>query len=219
MSTLIGPRSAPAAGAPDALVMLLHGYGANGDDLIALADVWRPLSPQALFVAPNAPEPVPMTFNGLQWFAIARRDAAEYRQGVARAAPLLQATIDAELAQAKLAPSRLVLVGFSQGTMMGLHVGLRRAVAPAAILGYSGRLADGDTLRAEMTAKPPIQLIHGDQDDLIPVAQMHAAAKALTDAGLQVATHVSRGVGHGIGEDGLRLGGAFIAASLKASAG
>ncbi len=127
---LEGPRREPAKGAPDSLIMLLHGYGANGEDLIGLADAWRLLLPQALFVAHNAPEYVPMTFNGFQWFALLQRDADEFRRGVAQAAPMLDATIDAELAQAKLDASRLILVGFSQGTMMALHAGLRRATAP-----------------------------------------------------------------------------------------
>lgn len=214
MTLLTGPRLDAVASRAHALVVLLHGYGANGADLIGLGESWRSALPHAAFFAPDAPETVPMTFNGYQWFAITRRDAEEYSLGVTAAAPRLEATIDDELKRLNLDPARLALVGFSQGTMMALHVGLRRANAPSAIVGYSGRLADAASLKRAITARPPVLLVHGDADDVIPVGQLHHASAALKDAGVAVTTHVSHGVGHGIGEDGLRIGGRFIADSL-----
>ncbi|MFZ5913324.1 MAG: alpha/beta hydrolase, partial [Pseudomonadota bacterium] len=128
--------------------------------------------------------------------------------------PILDQFIDQELAALGLDESRLALVGFSQGTMMSLQVGLRRAKRPAAILGYSGALAGPERLAEEITVRPPILLIHGDEDEMLPVERMHAAVAALGQAGLDVQWHVSRGMGHGIAPDGLRLGGEFIHRAL-----
>ena len=178
MKQLNGPRLEPRGIAPTSLVVLLHGYGANGDDLIALGDGWRRWLPETVFVAPNAPEAIPGMYGGLQWFALTMRDPSEYWRGVVSAQPAVDRFIDAELARYRLAADRLVLVGFSQGTMMALHVGLRRAAAPAGIVGYSGLLAGPEHL-AEITARPPILLIHGEADDLIPVAALHMAREQL----------------------------------------
>jgi phospholipase/carboxylesterase len=210
-----GPRVAPASGGkPDYLVILSHGYGADGNDLIALAPYWQQLLPGAAFVAPNAPERCEMSPIGYQWFGITGLDPDTLYQGVTRAAPTLDAFIDRELERAGLDESRLALVGFSQGTMMSLHVGLRRAKAPAAILGFSGALAGPEQLAAEMRVKPPVMMIHGDSDDMLPVTMMHNAVQALGQEGLEVQWHVSPGIGHGIGPDGLELGGAFVSDKL-----
>lgn len=213
-STLSGPSMPPAKGEADSLVVLVHGYGADGNDLIGLAPYWQPALPTTAFVAPNAPEPCAAQPMGYQWFGITRLDPGEMKRGVEKAAPLLDAFIDAELERRNVDPSRLVLVGFSQGTMMSLQVGLRRKTPPAAILGYSGALAGGETLQEEMTGKPPILLIHGDQDPMIPVGRMLEAANTLGEAGLAVQWHVSRGIGHSIDPEGLELGGAFIRDAL-----
>ena len=159
---LDGPRIAPRGGSPDALVVLLHGYGANGDDLIGLADGWRRQLPNAAFVAPNAPEDIPGMPGSLQWFALTLRDPTEYWRGVVAARPAIDRFLDAELARYRLGANRLVLVGFSQGTMLALHIGLRRPAAPAAVVGFSGLLAGPEHL-AEAEARPPILLIHGAQ--------------------------------------------------------
>ena len=127
MNKLDGPRLEPRGTAPTSLVVLLHGYGANGDDLIALGDGWRRWLPEAVFVAPNAPEAIPGMHGGLQWFPLTLRDPSEYWRGVVAAQPAVDRFLDAELARYRLPADRLVLVGFSQGTMMALHVGLRRA--------------------------------------------------------------------------------------------
>jgi phospholipase/carboxylesterase len=214
MLKLDGPRLEPRGRAPSSLVVLLHGYGANGEDLIALGDGWRRWLPDAVFVAPNAPETIPGMYGGLQWFPLTLRDPSEYWRGVVSARPAADRFLDAQLARYRLSADRLVLVGFSQGTMMALHVGLRRAAAPAGIVGYSGLLAGPEHL-ADITAHPPILLIHGEADDLIPVAALHAAREQLAKSDLLVEWHVRPGVGHGIDPEGQMLAGHFIASALK----
>ncbi len=211
-----GPRIDPAnGGKADSLVIFCHGYGADGNDLIGLAPYWQKMLPGTAFVSPNAPERCEMSPMGFQWFGITRLDPEEMYRGVTRAAPILNGFIDQELARHGLDESRLVLVGFSQGTMMSLQVGLRRAKSPAGIIGFSGALAGPEKLQGEVRVKPPILMIHGDEDEMLPVSRMHAAVEALVKAGLTVQSHVSRGVGHGIAPDGLQLGGQFIYDALK----
>lgn len=210
-----GPRMPPAGGGkPTALVILLHGYGSNGEDLIGLAPYWAKALPGAQFVSPNAPEPVPGLPGGWQWFPITRLDPRLMEQGVRSAAATLDAFIDRELQRYGLDESRLALVGFSQGTMMTLHVGLRRAKAPAGLVGFSGVLPGGESLKAEARSKPPILLAHGSEDDVIPVGAMFAAAQALAAADLGAQWHVSYGLPHSIGPDGLELAGDFLKAAL-----
>jgi phospholipase/carboxylesterase len=211
---LDGPRLEPGGGAPTALVVLLHGYGANGDDLIPLGEGWRRWLPGAAFVAPNALQTIPGMHGALQWFALTLRDPGEYWRGVAGARPALDRFLDAELARYRLSADRLVLVGFSQGTMMALHVGLRRAAEPAAIIGFSGLLAGPEHLR-EITVRPPILLIHGEADDLIPIEALYIAREQLAEAGLTVEWHVRPGVGHGIDPGGQAMAGHFIAEALR----
>ena len=211
---LDGPRLEPHGRTPSALVVLLHGYGANGDDLIALGDGWRPALPDAVFVSPNAPQAIPGMHGGLQWFALTLRDPSEYWRGVEAARPALDQFLDAELARYRLPASRLVLVGFSQGTMMALHIGLRRATSPAGIVAYSGLLAGPEHL-GQTTARPPILMIHGEADDLIPVAALHTGREALAEAGLLVEWHVREGLGHGIDPEGQFMAGHFIAQVLR----
>lgn len=218
MTQLDGPRVVPRSGAPTALVVLFHGYGANGDDLIALADGWQRWLPNAAFVAPNAPETIPGMYGGLQWFALTLRDPSEYWRGVVSARPGIDRFLDAELARYGLTPDRLVLVGFSQGTMLSLHAGLRRPTAPAAIVGYSGLLAGPEHL-GETSSRPPIMLVHGEADDLIAVAALHIAREELAKAGLLVEWHVRPGLGHGIDPTAQMLGGHFITAALKGRQG
>jgi phospholipase/carboxylesterase len=223
---LDGPRIAPRSGEPRELVVLLHGYGADGRDLIEIGRKWQKLLPRAAFVAPNAPERMPMSPMGRQWFSLETRSMAERWKGATKARPVLDAFLDAELARQAVAPSRLVLVGFSQGTMMALHTGLRRTSAPAAILGYSGLLVlDPDRVKAgneavaadlgaEAVARPPIFLVHGEADDVIPVTALFDSTEMLARAGIACEWHLSLGVGHGIDEEGLRQGGEFVAACL-----
>ena len=209
--TLTGPSVAAASGTAKQLVILCHGYGSDGNDLISLAPHWQRLLPDTAFIAPNAPERCVGNPMGYQWFPITRLDPSEIARGVTAAAPLLDRFIDEQLKLRGLDSSQLALVGFSQGTMMALHAGLRRTVAPACIIGYSGALAVPERLGAEVTCRPPILMIHGDADDMLPVSRMHQAVQALGEAGLPVQWHVSEGLGHGIDPTGLELGGRFIA--------
>jgi phospholipase/carboxylesterase len=213
---LDGPRLNPRSGPARQLVVFLHGYGADGNDLIEIGRAWQQLLPQAAFVSPHAPEPCGQAPVGRQWFALTFRDPNERWVGANKAAPLLERFLDAELARHQLPPSALALVGFSQGTMMALHVGLRRAVPPAAIVGYSGLLVlppDGnpETLAADVRSRPPVLLVHGDQDELIPVQALFQGSQALATMGVPVEWHLSAGVGHGIDQEGLRHGGEFLA--------
>jgi phospholipase/carboxylesterase len=213
---LDGPRLEPTSGQAKRLVVFLHGYGADGNDLIDIGRAWQGLLPDTAFVSPHAPEPCGQAPVGRQWFPLFTRAPNERWEGVNKAAPLLQQFLDAELARRKLPPSALALVGFSQGTMMSLHVGLRRAVPPAAIVGYSGifvlpEKAKADAVAGEITSKPPVLLIHGDQDDLIPVQALLQGAQELTALEVPVEWHISKGIGHGIDQEGLRHGGSFLA--------
>src|SRR5579863_8566634 len=194
--TINGPRIEAKSGKAKQLVVLLHGYGADGSDLIEIGRQWRALLPDAAFVAPHAPEPCAASPMGRQWFALTMRDPDERWRGVVKAGPIVDAFLDAELAKSGLDDSRLALVGFSQGTMLALHVGLRRKRAPAAILGYSGLLAGPEHLataqaRDAKGGRPPILLAHGDQDDVIPVEAMFIAAEQLAGADIPVQWHLA----------------------------
>jgi phospholipase/carboxylesterase len=152
---------------------------------------------------------------GRQWFPLTFRDPHERWRGVTKAGPGLDAFLDQELARHGLPASKLALVGFSQGTMLALHVGLRRKVAPAAIVGFSGLLVieEGkgpDSLKGAVASKPPILLVHGDRDDLIPVDALFLSTDGLAAAEVPVEWHLSRGVAHGIDGEGLRHGGLFL---------
>ena len=174
-----GPRLPPAAGgAARQLVVFLHGYGADGNDLIGLGREWAKLLPRAAFVSPHAPEPCGAAPMGKQWFDLSLGDT-----GVKRAAPALDAFLDAELKRLGLGPRVLGLVGFSQGTMIALAVGLKRNPAPAAIVGYSGALATVEALPKDPTSAPAILLVHGDMDEVIPVDALFLAREQLAHAG------------------------------------
>jgi phospholipase/carboxylesterase len=212
---LDGPRLAPRSGPARQLVVFLHGYGADGNDLIEIGRAWQGLLPNAAFVSPHAPEPCGQAPMGRQWFALTFRNPDERWIGVNKAAPLVDRFLDAELARNNLPPSALALVGFSQGTMMALHVGLRRAVAPAAIVGYSGILVDrpdgdAEAFAAEIRSRPPVLLVHGERDDLIPPQALFAATQGLAALGVSAEWHLSPGIGHGIDPEGLRHGGEFL---------
>jgi phospholipase/carboxylesterase len=202
--------------------VFLHGYGADGNDLIEIGRAWQGVMPQAAFVSPHAPEPCGQAPVGRQWFALTFRDPNERWTGVNKAAPVLQRFLDAELGRRNLPAAALALVGFSQGTMMALHVGLRRTTAPLAIVGYSGLLsvpqnANPDKFAAEIRSRPPVLLVHGDQDDLIPLPALFEASHGLAALGVPIEWHISHGIGHGIDQEGLRHGGEFLARRLGAA--
>jgi phospholipase/carboxylesterase len=213
--TLSGPRLPPARGKATHLIVLCHGYGADGNDLIGLAPHWQRLLPTAAFAAPNAPQPCAGAPSGFQWFPISRLDPAETLRGVESASALLDRFLDAELQRLELTAERLALVGFSQGTMMSLHVGLKRAARPAAIVGYSGMLAGAEAFAPLPPGAPPVLLVHGDNDPMIPPEAMFVSAGALGRAGAAVQWHLSQGVGHGIDPVGLELGGNFLLMAFR----
>jgi phospholipase/carboxylesterase len=223
--TLDGPRVAAKSTAPEQLVVFLHGYGANGNDLIAIGKQWRNLMPGAAFVAPNAPEPCAQAPGGRQWFRLTMRDPDERWTGVNKVRPVLDAFLDTELDRHGLDDSKLALVGFSQGTMLALHAGLRRARAPAGILGYSGELVEPPEQGHRVIARgpagkpPPILLVHGNQDDIIPAEALFVSAAELAGAKIPCQWHLSIGLGHGIDGEGLVHGGLFLARCFGLSQG
>jgi phospholipase/carboxylesterase len=211
MSMLDGPRLPPASGGPArSLVVFLHGYGADGNDLIDIGRMFAPLLPDAAFVSPHAPEPCADAPMGRQWFRLALGDLHSYWRGTMHAAPALNAFLDAELARLGLTDENLALVGFSQGTMMALHVGLRRKQPIAGIVGYSGHLTGPEHLADLDVQRVPVLLVHGEADPLVPVLALHAAVQALGAAGFDVEWHVAPGLQHGIDQEGLQLGVEFL---------
>lgn len=212
---LDGPRHGASAGAARTLVVFLHGLGADGNDLISLAPLLGQALPEAAFVSPNAPFPCDMAPFGRQWFSLQNRDTATLLGGVRMTAPILNGFIDAELERHGLGDDRLVLVGFSQGTMMALFVSLRRAVPCAAVVGYSGALIGAETLAEEIVSRPPVLLVHGEADEVVPV-QAHAAATAALEASqVPVERETRPGLGHGIDERGIALAQDFLARHLR----
>lgn len=217
---LSGPQFGPASGgAAKQLVILLHGVGADGNDLIGLAPHFAQALPEAAFVAPNAPYPCDMAPSGHQWFSIQADNPDDRLAQIRATAEIINGFIDGELAQRGLTDDRLALVGFSQGTMMSLFVAPRRATPCAGVMGYSGRLESPALLAGETVSRPPVVLVHGDSDALLPVRLMAEAAAALTANGFDVETHVRPGLGHGIDEPGVGIGMAFLQKVLGASSG
>ena len=219
---LDGPRLAPKNGVARQLVVFVHGYGADGNDLIHIGTEWRDALPDAAFVSPHAPRPCGQAPMGREWFPLTFRNPDERWNGVNMAAPQLDAFLDAELARHNLKPAALALVGFSQGTMMSLHVGLRRAQPLAAIVGYSGMLvlkgdSDIEGYRPQIRSRPPIWLSHGDRDDLIPVQVLFHATQALAALDVPVEWHIEAGFSHEIGTEGLRQGVDFLARRFRAA--
>jgi phospholipase/carboxylesterase len=216
MSKIEGPSHGPhSGGKPKQLIVLLHGYGADGNDLIGLAPVLAPLMPDAVFHAPNAPYPCEGNPMGFQWFGINRLDPASRLTGTRAAAPFIDAFLDEKLAAYGLDESNTVLIGFSQGTMMSLHVGLRRARQLAGIVGFSGALSGAEVLKDEIKTRPPVLLVHGDADPMLPHQLTEEAAVALQKNGVEVAVHIAPGIGHGIDQTGLSNAARFLLTVLK----
>jgi phospholipase/carboxylesterase len=211
---LAAERRSPRSGEVRAVVVFLHGYGANGADLIGLADVLADHLPDTLFLAPDAPERCIGTPFGLQWFPIPWIDGSSEemaQDGLMRAADDLQAFLDGVMVEEDLLPEQVVLFGFSQGTMMALHVAPRRPDPVAGVVAFSGRLLAPELLAEETLCRPPVLLVHGDADAVVPVQALPEAAGALQAAGwTEVYAHVMKGAGHGIAEDGLAVALAFI---------
>jgi phospholipase/carboxylesterase len=210
-------RRAPVSGKARSMIVFVHGYGADGADLLSLADVLGPHLPDTVFYAPDAPEPCAGNPFGRQWFGIPRFDGSsevEAAVGLNRAADDLNAFLDISLQAEELGPEALVLVGFSQGAMMSLHVAPRRETEIAGVVSISGKLMLPGVLAMEAKVKPEILLIHGDQDDVVPFGEMQAAGNALSANGFKVYAHVMQGTGHGIAQDGLQVALSFAADRL-----
>lgn len=215
-------RRAAASGTTKSVVVFLHGYGADGADLLGLADPLAEHMPDTAFVAPDAPERCVTNPMGFQWFPIpyidgSSEEAAE--TSMSQSVSDLNAYLDNVLEDEGVTPRNMILLGFSQGTMMSLHVAPRRDVAFAGVVGFSGRLLAPESLEDEVTVRPPILLLHGDQDDLVPPESLPEAGNALTAAGFQVYAHIMKGTGHGIAPDGLSVALAFMRDRLGIESG
>jgi len=208
---LSGPGFGPPSGdQPEDLCILLHGLGADGNDLIALAPLLAEALPKARFIAPNAPEPCDMAPMGRQWFSLQDPDGEVLEAGVSRAALDVNAYIDEMLEGLELGHDRLILAGFSQGAMTALYLGLRREVGPAAILSFSGALIAAEALVKEIRCRPPVSIIHGQDDELVQDLSATVARDVLEGAGVPVDFHLLEGLGHGIDDVALALAAAFL---------
>jgi phospholipase/carboxylesterase len=215
---LDGPRVGPAGGGkPRRLVLLLHGLGADGNDLIGLAPYFAQALPDCAFVSPHAPFPCDMAPYGQQWFSLQDRSPATMLAGVQAAAPILDGFITAERDRLGLADRNVALLGFSQGTMMSLYVAVRRVQPIAGIVGYSGSLVAPQLLATEVRSKPPVLLVHGEADQIVPFQAMGAAATALKAAGVPVTSLARPGLPHSIDEEGIAAGIEFLESHLAAS--
>lgn len=192
---------------PKQIIVLLHGYGSNGRDLISLAPYWASAVPDAIFVSPDAPFPCEIGM-GRQWFSLSDYTPEKLLEGAQKAHPILEAYLDGLLEEYGLKNQNLALVGFSQGTMMSLYTGLRRQNPLAGILGYSGALIGAGDLTGQNA--PPIHLIHGESDSVAPVAAYHKAVEELTSNGYVVSGHTTPGLDHSIDEQGIESGAAFL---------
>ncbi|MBC6406337.1 MAG: alpha/beta fold hydrolase [Rhodospirillales bacterium] len=207
---LDGPRQRPASGTAKQLVVLLHGWGANGDDLIGLAPYLAGGLPDAAFVSPNAPYPCEANPMGRQWFGLTGRSEPQMLAGLKLAASLVDAFLDEELERQGVGPDRLALVGFSQGTMLSLHVGLRRRARLAQIVGFSGALLGAETLGGEIETKPPVLLVHGTGDPVVPAQASQAAAEALKAQQVSVELLLRPNLPHSIDEQGIAAASAAL---------
>lgn len=214
---LSGPEAGPASGGPaKQLIIFVHGYGADGNDLFSLSQYFAQVAPDAAFVSPNAPYRCDGAPFGYQWYDVWMQDPAERLAAIRSTGAIFDNFIAQQLDRRGLTEEQLVLVGFSQGTMMSLFAAPRRENAVAGIVGYSGRMESPDLLAGEIRSKPPVVMVHGDSDELLAVSDMETAAAALKSCGVEIETHVRPGLGHGIDEEGIRIGLAFVKRVLGA---
>jgi len=213
---LSGPMSPPRKGPPEHIIVLLHGYGADGNDLIGLAGQWHPHFPGALIVSPHAPEPCDQAPMGRQWFALDLVSMAPDPAGVQRATAAVNLLLADLWAQTGLAAKQTTLIGFSQGAMLALHVGLRQSEPLAGIVAFSGLIADPNLLESEIASRPPVCLAHGELDPVVPVEGSRAAARVLEKLGVETRLHISPGQGHTITREGLDFATTFMGEVLPA---
>ncbi len=207
---LSGPEYLPEDNAIDGLVILLHGLGSDGNDLLGLVPHWTPHLSGIGFVSPNAPFPCDMAPFGYQWFSLQDRDPHKIKAGVQTAAPILSNFISAQAKRFNLSYNKIALVGFSQGTMMSLYIAPRLEQELAGVLGYSGALSGADSLKQEIQSKPPFLLIHGEADDVVDASALPHATEHLKKAGCAVESVLTPGLGHSIDMAGLQKGGQFL---------
>ncbi len=212
--SLDGPRHEPATGDPQSIVILLHGYGSDGNDLISLAPLWARLLPHTLFVSPHAPFPCEINPAGRQWFGFEDAGPEMIVAGARMAATMIDTYLDGLMAEHAVPAARVALVGFSQGGMMSLHVAPRRAETLAGVVTYSGALVAGELLAEETVTRPPILLLHGDADPVVPFASLARAASALKAAGFAVETEQRPGLPHAIDQVGMARGARFLVQQL-----
>ena len=213
LPTLSGPEFGPASGGnPKQLIILCHGLGADGNDLIGLAPHFAKVLPNAMFVSPNAPFQCDMSPFGYQWFSLQERTEEAMLAGAQKAQPILDAFIDQQLAKYKLTERNLALVGFSQGTMVSIFTVPRRKIPVAGVVAYSGRLIGKDLMAQEICCTPPMVMINGDQDELVPVTLQPAAVDTLRALGVKIEGHIRPGLGHSIDDVGIKIAQDFLSA-------
>jgi len=212
---LSGPSLPPASGSIKKIIVFLHGVGANGDDLIGLGRVFAPVFPDTLFVSPNAPHPYDMAPMGYQWFSLMERSPEAMLNGVKDAAKYVNAYLDSLLKQHHLKDKDMALIGFSQGTMVALYTALRRPNACAGVVGYSGALLGADVPTDPFASKPPVCLVHGEEDMVVPFTAMEHAVRILKRAEIEYEAHPRPHLGHGIDEEGLEIAAHFLSHTLN----
>lgn len=214
---LSGPMLPPKSGAPARqLMVLLHGYGADGADLIGLGYEWRELFPDMVFVAPNAPSPCARSPSGFEWFPLLDDRIAGRLKGAEEVRPVIVNFLIDLWAQTGLTARETVLCGFSQGAMMALNVGTSLDSELAGIIAFSGAMIPAEGFAEGRWAKPPVALIHGDVDQVVEPQLSRDAATELSAAGFEVVLHISKGAGHGIAPDGLEFATSFLVGQLAA---
>lgn len=207
---LIGPELPPISGKAESLVVFAHGWRADGDDMMGLAVQWAPSMPDTYFMAPNAPMPSEEMFGSFQWYDLGPENRHRRGEAVREAANTLNDFLDQQLAWLGLPPEKLVMVGFSQGYGVTFDAALRRVVAPAALVGFTGSIANKKTLPGEILSKPPVMMIHGDADPVIPVKALLESIHYLRDLDFDVTWHISHGLGHEIDQPAVDAGRKFV---------
>jgi phospholipase/carboxylesterase len=210
--TLDGPCVLPASGhSPKQLVIFCHGVGSDGQDLIGLSSYFAKVLPDAQFISPNGPQAFDMGSSGYQWFSLNNPDFASRLDGTQAAAPVLDAFIDQQMVVYNLEAKDVALVGFSQGSMMAIHVGVRRQQQLAGILAYSGAVIAPELLAVELKSQPPVLMVHGTVDDVVPVASLYEGISALQASGVQARGEVVPNLGHSLNDKCIMEGMDFLA--------